>query len=714
MIYPPAWRQPIIDDLHGHLVPDPYRWLEDPAGTDTTAWLAAQDELWQRHAAEWGGRQRLHQRVTELSETGVVTAPMWRGGRRFFRRQGPGQEHAVLYTVGPDEIEHVLVDPMALDDSGLTTLDAWQPDTDGRLVAFQISRRGNEQSELFVLDVDTGQVVDGPLDRCRYSPVAWLPGGTAFYYVRAAAEGRRVFLHTVGAPGENDTLVFGAGRDANTAYGLDISQDGRWLTVAASRDAAPGNDLWLADLADSPADRPDPRPIQVGVAARTAATVGRDGRLYVLTDLGAPRSRVCVSDPTSINWVDLVAEDPTAVLKDVVVLDGPSLPRPLLLVGRIRHAISEIGIHDLVTGERIGDVPLPGLGSVGSMSVRPDGGHEVWFNYTDSVTPGAVYRFDAVTGRTTRWVDAPGAAEVPVVQSRQIVCRSADGTPVRVVVLARPNNDGQPRPTILYGYGGFGFSLTPTYSSYLLAWIEAGGVFAMAQLRGGGEEGADWHRAGMLESKQNVFDDVVAVAERLVDDGWTTPGKLGICGESNGGLLVGAAITQRPDLFAAAVCSAPVLDMVRYERFGLGASWRGEFGSAEDPAQLSWLLGYSPYHRVRARVDYPAVLFTSFGGDTRVDPSHARKMCAALQWATSGERPILLRHEDGVGHAGSGAGRAVALAADMLAFFAVHTGLDLGTRRHGRPEVPRRPTHALREQTTSRQPAHALRDGSVS
>jgi prolyl oligopeptidase len=246
-----------------------------------------------------------------------------------------------------------------------------------------------------------------------------------------------------------------------------------------------------------------------------------------------------------------------------------------------------------------------------------------------------------------------------------------------MVVLAKPSAVRRPRPTILYGYGGFGLPLTPTYSSFALAWVEAGGVFATANLRGGGEEGEQWHRDGMLDRKQNVFDDFVAAAEKLIDDGWTTPAQLGICGESNGGLLVGATLTQRPDLLAAAVCSAPLLDMVRYEGSGLGPAWTGEYGSASDPDQLPWLLAYSPYHRVQQDVDYPAVLFTVFSGDSRVDPLHARKMCAALQRATGGDRPILLRTEGDVGHGARAVSRAVSLATDMLAFLAAHTGLEL-------------------------------------
>jgi prolyl oligopeptidase len=667
MIYPAARREPIVDVMFGHAVADPYRWLEDPDSPATGAWLAAQDDLWRAAAKASPGH--LSARVAELSETGLVTAPTWRGGRRFFLRQSPNQDHPVLYTVDPDGTERALVDPTAVDHAGDTTLDVWQPDPDGRLLAYQLSRQGNEHGALYVLDVDTGRVVDGPLDRCRYSPVAWLPGGEAFYYVRTAqgSATRNVHLHKVGTPGDNDVLVFGADRDPDTAYGVGISADGRWLTVAATRGSSPGNDIWLADLAGSPAERPDLRVVQEGVAARTTANVGPDGRLYVVTDRDAPRGRLCVGDPTRPDeWRTLIPEDASSVLGDIAVLDD------VLLVGRTRHAVGEIGVHDPVTGERTGAVPLPGFGSVGTISGH---GNEAWFSYSDSVTPRAVHRYDARTGRTSPWAAVPGVTAIPAIESHQIVGTSADGTPVRFVVFARPDTPG-PRPTILYGYGGFGLSLTPTYSSYLLAWVEAGGVFATAQLRGGGEEGEAWHRAGMREHKQNVFDDFIAVAEQLVADGWTTRERLGICGESNGGLLVGAAITQRPDLFAAAVCSAPVLDMVRYERFGTGPSWRSEYGSADDPEQLGWLLGYSPYHRVREGVDYPAVLFTSFGGDSRVDPLHARKMCAALQWASGGDRPILLRHEDGVGHARSATSRAVALAADMLAFLAAHTGLN--------------------------------------
>jgi prolyl oligopeptidase len=693
MRYPPAERRPVVDDLHGRPVADPYRWLEEPGSAATAAWVAAQDELWLRHAGALPGRARLRSRVAELSGPGLITAPMWRGTRRFFLRQTSLQEHPVLHCAEPDGVENALVDPMRLDPSGHTTLDHWQPDLEGRLLACQLSRHGDERSELVVLDVATRRQVDGPIDRCRSSPVAWLPGGAGFYYVRAAEPGaaaRRVYLHRLGTPADADASVLGEGRDPATSYGLEISADSRWLIVSASKAAA--NDLWIAALATGDPRNPDLRTIQQGEAAHTVATVGRDGRLYLATDRDAPRGRLCVADPAAPrpeSWRDLVRAGPDEVLADFAVLDGPELEQPLLLVSMDRHAISAVGVHDLATGPWLRDVPLPGLGSVGSLSVRPEGGHEAWFAYTDSITPGAVHRYDARTGETTPWAVPPGSVELPDVEAREIVYPSADGTPVRMVVLAQPDPDCGPRPAILYGYGGFGIPLTPTYSSYVLAWVEAGGVFATANVRGGGEEGEQWHRAGMLDRKQNSIADFLAAAQRLVTAGWTSSDQLGICGESNGGLLVGAALTQRPELFAAAVCSAPLLDMVRYERSGLGPTWTGEYGSADDPEQLDWLLRYSPYHHVRPGGEYPATLFTVFDGDTRVDPLHARKMCAALQWAVSApaprplrggrrDRPILLRREADVGHGDRATSRAVGLAGDLLAFLAAHTGLTLG------------------------------------
>ncbi len=693
--YPPARRLELTEDIGGHQVSDPYRWLED-TGDERDAWLAAQAELFGSYREELPGRERLADRVRELLSTGYVGPPVWRGERCFFTRRDPEQEHGVLCTrLGEGPVE-VLVDPMAVDPSGLTTLDAWQPDKEGRLLAYQLSEGGNEESLLRVIDVATGSAVDGPIDRCRYSNVAWLPGGKAFYYTRrlppSAVPGdesqyhRRVYLHQIGAPADEDVLIFGSGRDKTDYYSVSVSRDGRWLTLSASRGTAPRNDLWIADLSESDPASPDLEVIQEGIDAQTGVWVGRDGRLYVFTDAGAPRSRIAVTDPADpqpAGWHDLIGEDPEAVLRGYAILDGAELERPVLLASWTRHAISEITVHDLATGERVGQVPLPGLGTVGGLSERPEGGPEAWFVYTDYTTASEVLRFDARDASVTTWATAPGSVPVPAVTARQVTYESKDGTAVRMLVISAEGPSQGPRPTILYGYGGFDISLTPAYSPNVLAWVSAGGVYAIANLRGGSEEGQEWHRAGMLDRKQNVFDDFHAAAEALIRDGWTTPEQLAISGGSNGGLLVGAALTQRPELYAAVICSAPLLDMVRYERFGLGQTWNVEYGTASEEEQLGWLLSYSPYHHVVPGTTYPAVLFTVFTNDTRVDPVHAYKMCAALQHATScGSSgpgcPVLLRAEGQVGHGARAVSRTADLAGDTLAFAARHTGLRLG------------------------------------
>ena len=725
---PDADRLDLVEQLHGYSVADPYRWLEDPEDPRTEAWSQAQDALFAVQADTWPGRTALAGRVRELLSAGVVGVPVWRGDRRFFVRREGTQEHGVLLTIdrvdrvdridgvdrvgrvdGVDRPERVLVDPMALDPTGLTTLDAWQPSVEGDLLAYQLSEGGTEESLLQVLDIATGEQVEGPIDRARYSPVAWLPGGKGYYYVRRLDPAglpvderqfhRRVWFHRLGADPATDAEIFGAGRDIRSYYGVSVSRDGRWLVVTAATGTEPRNDAWIAPLtlADgSPLDPAAPvlSVVAAGLDAHVGPHVGRDGRLYVATDLDAPRGRLAVtspSDPGPATWRDLLPQDPEAVLEDYVILDGLELAdRPLLVASWTRHAVSEITVHELATGEPLpgpaGRLPLPGLGSVGGLVGRPEGGHEMWFSYTDHTTLPHVYRYDGRDGSVTLFSRPPGVVEsVPEVLTRQVRYTSRDGTTVRMFVLARDDAAGaggapaEPRPAILYGYGGFGVPMTPGYSATILAWVEAGGVYAVANLRGGSEQGEAWHRAGMLASKQNVFDDFHAAAERLIADGWTTSDRLAISGGSNGGLLVGAALTQRPELYAAVTCSAPLLDMVRYEKFGLGATWNVEFGSADDPEQLRWLLSYSPYHHVRAGVDYPAVLFTVFDGDTRVDPLHARKMCAALQHATSGTRPVLIRREKDVGHAARALSRSVELAADTLAFTARWTGLRLGS-----------------------------------
>src|SRR5215472_11931695 len=437
--YPPARRLDLVEDLFGHSVADPYRWLEDAGAADTRQWLAAQDELWAAYRADLPGRDAFAARVGELLQVGYVSVPAWRGTSRFYTRRDPGQEHGVLYVANgvgakADGVmgagaggaqmtgghEQVLVDPVAIDPSGRTTLDAWQPDKEGRQLAYQLSAGGDEESLLRVLDVASGEVVDGPIDRCRYSGVAWLPGGKAFYYVRrlppeAVPDGesqyhRRVYLHVVGTPPESDAMVFGEGRDKTSYYGISVSRDGRWLVLSASIGTAPREDVWLADLSVSDPAAPVLVPVTVGLDAQTSVRAGRDGRLYVFTDLDAPRGRICVADPAApgpAGWRDLIPEDPSAVLRGYAILDD--LPRPALVVSRTRHAVSEVTVHDLATGQQTAVLTMPGIGSVGGIAERPEGGHEAWFAYTDYATPPEVLRYDAATGALETWATAPGS-----------------------------------------------------------------------------------------------------------------------------------------------------------------------------------------------------------------------------------------------------------------------------------------------------------------
>ncbi|WP_393054403.1 prolyl oligopeptidase family protein [Streptomyces sp. LN549] len=688
--YPAAPRSGPVEVVHGRPVADPYRWLENPQDPATTAWSAAQDLLYAEEEARWSGREALRERITTLLAGGGTGPPVPRGAREFHLHRAPGHELAVL-TVREGGRTRVLLDPLAADPSGTTVLDAWEPSWEGDLVAVQLSSGGTEQSVLRVLDTATGEVVDGPVDRVRRSPVAWLPGGRAFYYVRrlppeeapgGAGRHRRVYLHTVGTPADRDTEVFGAGRPETQYYTVATSPDGRLLVVGASEGTAPRTDLWTADLTDTGPFRPGLRRFQHGTDARTAVRLRPGGGpLLLRTTAGAPRGRIAAArrDATGPDhWRTVVGEQPGTVLQDFAVLDGPALDRPLLVVVRTRHAVGEMTLHDALTGALTGAVTLPGQGTVTRLTTRQDPGHEVWFAYTDHITPTVVLHYDATTGQLGPWpVGPPAVSPAEGVRVTQEVVRSRDGTEVRMFVMSPEGRPDRPRPAVLSGYGGFGASMTPGFTPQAVPWVRAGGVYAVACVRGGGEEGEEWHRAGRREHKHNTFDDFDAAADHLLRAGWAAPGRLGLLGSSNGGLLTAAALTRRPESYAAVVCAAPLLDMVRYELSGMGASWRDEYGSAEDPAEFARLLAYSPYHRVREGARYPAVLLAVFDGDTRVDPAHARKMCAALQWAGSGDGPVVLRTERGVGHGTRGASRSARLYADVMAFLAHHLGLDL-------------------------------------
>ena len=689
--YPDAPRLDLVDDFHGTSVADPYRWLESTDDPRTVEWLTAQSALMAAERAGWTARAGFVDRVGALLGAGTVSPPYWRGPRHFLSRREPGQQFSVLYVVEADGTERLLIDPIALDPTGLTTLDSWQPSKEGDRLAYQLSVGGNEESLLYVMDVATGEILEGPIDRCRYSPIAWVPGANSFYYVRRIAPDllpesernfhRRVYLHRVGSPTDSDILVFGAGMTMTNYYGVEVSRDGHWLQVSSSQGTEPRNNLWVADLTSSPHASPAFTLVQGDVDAQTSLSFGRDGRVYVSTDLDAPRGRLAVTSPGAWSpavWDDLIPQDADAVLESVTMLDGIGLDEDLLLVVRTAHGVARMSLHRAKDGSYIEDVPLPGAGTIGGPVEHVDGGPLTWFVYTDHTTVPTIYAFDARSREVTLHAMPPGSVDVPAVSSQQVEYTSADGTTVRMFVISPTDEPDVARPTILYGYGGFGVPLAPGYSAAILAWVEAGGVWAVANIRGGSEEGEDWHRDGMLGKKQNVYDDFHAAAEWLVANGWTTSEQLGIYGGSNGGLLVGAAMTQRPDLFNAVVCVAPLLDMIRYTTSELGPTWTVEYGDPEDAEQFDWLHAYSPYHRVVEGTDYPATMFAVFDNDTRTDPMHGRKMCAAAQHATSGTRPVVLRTEGDVGHGARSLDRSVEEAADTLSFMARWTGLDPG------------------------------------
>jgi prolyl oligopeptidase len=680
--YPVAERLPALEDVCGRLVADPYRWLEDLTDPRTREWERQQRALADEQLAALPGRAALRRRIESLVRVPTTGLPAWRAGRAFQTRREAEHEHTVLRVREPDGEERVLVDVNAIDPSGLTTLDGWAPSPDGQKLAYLLSTSGNEESQLYVLDVATSDVVDGPVDNVRKTPLAWLPGGDELLIVRSQAPGgaahghRRVVRHRVGAPPGSEQIVFGEGEDPSTYYGVRVCPLGRWAVIETRRGTASCNGVWLVPLTGEGSPH---RVIDPAEGVRCVAWIEPDGRLYLHTTDNAPRWRLCVTEPLNperANWTELVAEDPVAVLEGVRLVPGDD--RSALVVHRSRHALSELSLHDDRTGAVLGTIDLPGAGSVGGLAVADsltshDRGR-VWFSYADFGRQG-VWSF-SLTDRAVV-AEVPSTTTGPTTRTTQLSYRSADGTTVRMFVVAQGTTPDRPRPALLSAYGGFGISHRPAYSAAALTWVSAGGVWAFASIRGGGEEGADWHHAGRGENKQRSFDDFHAAAEYLIREGWTTPEQLAISGHSNGGLVVGAALTQRPHLYRAAVCSAPLLDMVRYERFLIGRNAVAEYGSAQNPDELHRLLAYSPYHHVDREQTYPAVLFTVFANDTRVDPAHARKMCAALQDAgasTSAERPVWYRVEPHAGHGVRPVTKTVDLLTDQLGFLARAVG----------------------------------------
>jgi len=636
---------------HGVEVRDPYRWLEDGDAEEVRRWSEAQGRHTRAALDAIPFTAAIRERLRVLFSIGLVSAPAIRGDRYFHQRRTGDQEQPVLYLrQGREGEDRVLLDPARFAEDRTSALDWYYPSDDGRLLAYGVSEGGSEKSVLRILDVDTGRDLADVIPFTRACSLEWRPDGSGFFYTRYPEPGsvppgeenyrRRVYEHVLGRDWREDPLVFGADRPPEDWANVHLSPGGRWLAVSVSRGWT-RTDVYLRDLA-SP-DSPFVTVIE-GLDAIFGVDL-RNDRLYLQTNLDAPRSRLVAADletPGRESWRDVLPEGPD-------VLEGTALIGDWIVAVWLRDASSRVTLHAR-DGTLLHEVALPVIGSVAGLTGEWDG-REAFLGFTSYAVPPTVYRLALPDPALELWARAPGEVDADRFRVRLVHYPSRDGTLVSMFLV-----DARDRPTdgrgaaLLTGYGGFNISHTPAFGRGVIQFLEKGGLYAVAHLRGGGEYGEDWHRQGMLDRKQNVFDDFLAAADFLLQQGHAGRGRLAIMGGSNGGLLVGAALTQRPGLFRAVVCQVPLLDMVRYHLFRIARLWIPEYGSADDPEAFRWLHAYSPYHHVRDGTPYPAVLITTGESDSRVDPLHARKMAARLQAATSSDHPILLRLETRAGH----------------------------------------------------------------
>jgi len=675
---PPARVADVVDDYHGVKVADPYRWLEKTDDPETIQWVNAEDALTRAYLDRIPVRTQIKDRLEKLYAATSISSPTVVRDKYFsFRREGL-QNHAVLYVrQGHYKADpRVLIDPNAFSQDGTVALDWTSFSPDGRLVAYGRSSRGDERSTLYVKNVETGEHLTDEIPGTRYCGIAWLPDGKSFYYTRYPIPGtvpageenynRKVYFHRLGDDWHNDRVVVAdlvAKEELVDPYSNATDE---WLLLRRSLDWSK-NDLYLRPL---PGDEPF-RPIAEGLPAEVSADIVY-GKLFIRTDYQAPRFRIMTADPANPapdQWKELIPQQPQAVISAMKVVDH----KIVLLLKEDAH--SRLVVHDL-DGRFLDEIKLPTLGSVGGLSGEWDD-TEIFFDFDSFAFPPTIYRY-ALRSKDLEVVERTDVdVDTDRFETRQHWFTSKDGTRVPMFVVHRRgiSLDGQ-NPTLLNGYGGFDISLLPNFSNGLFPWLERGGVYAVANIRGGGEFGREWHLAGRLERKQNVFDDFIAAAEALIKLKYTSPDKLAISGGSNGGLLVGACAVQRPDLFRAVVCAVPLLDMLRYHQFEIARLWIPEYGSADDPEQFKWLYAYSPYHNVHDGTAYPAMLIMTGDSDSRVHPLHAWKMTARLQAANKGDRPILMHMDRKAGHgAGKPLSKRIADEADKLAFLMNELGV---------------------------------------
>ncbi|MBV2149389.1 prolyl oligopeptidase family serine peptidase [Sphingobium sp. AS12] len=682
--YPAAKRLDLVEDHFGVKVADPYRWLEndlraDPAVQD---WVAEENALTRRYIDGLAGRAALKKRMQALLSHGRYTVPRKAGGRYFYGYNKGLQNQTPLYVrEGLDGPQRLLIDPNDWAKDGASALAEWTPSPDGRTLAFAVQEAGSDWRTLRLLDVDTGKVLDDRIEWVKFSTLAWDGRGEGFFYsrypapqgdtaFRSANENQQLFYHRVGTAQAQDRLIYATPDRPKLSHTAQVTNDGRWLVISSFEGIDPRREVHVAALDGGPIK---PRRLVKGPVQDWRLIGSRGSTLYFITDDHAPRLRVVTLDAAEPR-----RKPQLVVAERADALAGGSLVGNRLILAYMTQAETIAELVEL-DGRKVGDVPLPGMGTAAGFGGR-DGDPETFFSFSGFTTPSSIYRFDTSTLQSQLFAQPDLPFNPDEFGVEQISYVSKDGTRVPMTVIRKKAlaDRAIAAPTILYGYGGFNISLTPGYSATRLAWLEQGAVYAIANLRGGGEFGKAWHEAGRGPNKQNVFDDFIAAAEYLKANGYTTPDGLAIEGRSNGGLLVGAVVNQRPDLFAAALPAVGVMDMLRFDRFTAGRYWVDDYGSPGRAEDFPLLYGYSPYHNILSGKDYPAILVTTADTDDRVVPAHSFKYAAALQAADVGSRPRLLRVESRAGHgAGKPIDKLIDEYADSYAFLASFTGLQI-------------------------------------
>lgn len=678
---PPATRiEPVVEVMHGEEIIDNYRWLEplEKESDEVREWTTLQNNYTRSILDNLPGRAELEKRLAELMSIGSVSTPSMRGNRYFYTERQGDQNQSVLYVrEGFDGEPRMLLDPNTLDEKGLYSLDWYVPSPDGRLLAFGLSYAGDEMTVLYVMDVATGEwLADQISGKVNFS--GWMPDNSGFLYGvledPSNAYSRAFRYHTLGKHPRQNPLLFVQTEPSRIPF-ASLSKDGRWI-VAGYFEGWAKQDVYAID-ADHwrRTGEVEKTPIAVGLNARFSGQIVHGDTLYLYTTLNAPNGKlyaVDLNNPDRSNWREVIPTRGDAVLRSV------SHARGMIVASYQQFAATRLESFRM-DGTPLGEIELPGLGSA-SISTEDDR-TEAYLSYTSFNEPPSIYRIDLTRKGRTLWARPDVPVDPSTVEVKQEWAVSKDGTRVPMFIVHKKGLtlDGN-NPTLLYAYGGFNIPMNPSFNATNFPWFEKGGVYVLANLRGGGEFGGDWHRAGMLESKQNVYDDFYACAEHLIERKYTNPKKLAIFGGSNGGLLIGVAVTQRPDLFTAGISAVPLLDMLRYHHFLMARFWIPEYGSPDESEHFRWLRAYSPYHNIKPGVKYPSVIFTAGENDNRVHPFHARKMAAAMQAKAANDhstKPILLWVDRDSGH---GAGKPLHLrirdVADRLSYFMWQTGMN--------------------------------------